>query len=168
MANYTCLLLDVDNTLLDFDTAERKALTETLMHYDLPHDAAACDTYHQVNARLWAALAKGELTKNKLFAVRFSRFVQALGTGVKLSQEQSLAINTYYEAELAHHADLLPGALTALEELGEVATLAAVSNGAAAVQQARIRDSGVERYMDGVYISEKLGVAKPSIGGSCA
>ena len=27
MAIYTCVLLDVDNTLLDFDAAERKALT---------------------------------------------------------------------------------------------------------------------------------------------
>ena len=36
MAYYTCLLLDVDNTLLDFDAAERQALTETLIRYDLP------------------------------------------------------------------------------------------------------------------------------------
>ena len=43
-----------------------------------------------------------------------------------------------------------------------MATLATVSNGAVAVQQARIRDSGVERYMDGIYISEKVGVGKPS------
>ena len=71
-------------------------------------------------------------------------------------------MNDRYEELLATHADVLPGALTALEELGEVATLAIVSNGAVAVQQARNRDSGVERYMDGVYISEKIGAAKPS------
>ena len=104
MAIYTCLLLDVDNTLLDFDAAERQALTAMLQEYDLPHDA------------------------------------QALST----------------------HADLIPGALNALEELGEVATLATVSNGATAVQQPRIQDSGIGRYMDGVYISEKVGCAKPS------
>ena len=38
MAYYTCLLLDADNTLLDFDAAERQALTDTLIRYDLPHD----------------------------------------------------------------------------------------------------------------------------------
>ena len=38
MAIYTCVLLDVDNTLLDFDAAERQALTEMLAEYDLPHD----------------------------------------------------------------------------------------------------------------------------------
>lgn len=63
MAYYTCLLLDADNTLLDFDAAERKALADTLIHYDLPHDEPALDTYHQVNRRLWDSLAKGELNK---------------------------------------------------------------------------------------------------------
>lgn len=159
MAIYTCVLLDVDNTLLDFDAAERQALTAMLEEYELPHDAQACDTYHMVNRELWDALAKGKLSKAKLFQTRFSRFMQAMHLP---DNGKSHAMNDRYEELLATHADVIPGALTALEELGEVATLASVSNGAAAVQQARIRESGVERYMDGVYISEKIGAAKPS------
>ena len=38
MAIYTCVLLDIDNTLLDFDAAERQALTDMLAEYELPHD----------------------------------------------------------------------------------------------------------------------------------
>lgn len=159
MAIYTCILLDVDNTLLDFDAAERQALCAMLEEYDLPHDAQACDVYHKVNRELWDALAKGKLSKAKLFQTRFLHFLQAM----KLPDNgKSHAMNDRYEELLATHADLIPGALNALEELGEVATLATVSNGATAVQQARIRDSGIERYMDGIYISEKIGAAKPS------
>ena len=44
MAYYTCLLLDADNTLLDFDAAERQALADTMAQFELPCDAAACDT----------------------------------------------------------------------------------------------------------------------------
>ncbi len=73
---------------------------------------------------------------------------------------KSKAMNDRYEELLATHADLLPGAMTALEELGEVATLAIVSNGALAVQESRIAASGIGRYMDGIYISEKS--AQPS------
>lgn len=76
------------------------------------------------------------------------------------------AMNDRYEELLATHADLLPGALTALEELSEVATLALVSNGAIAVQESRIAASGIDRYMDGIYISEKVG-ARPSPAPSC-
>ena len=159
MAYYTCLLLDVDNTLLDFDAAERQALTDTLTHYGLPCDAAACDTYHQVNRKLWTGLAKGEIGRSKLFAVRFARFLQAMGLP---DNGKSREINDYYEEQLALHPDILPGALTALDELAEVATLAIVSNGAYKVQSARIADSGIARFMDGVYISEKVGASKPS------
>ena len=159
MAIYTCVLLDVDNTLLDFDAAERQALTEMLAEYDLPHDGHACEVYHKVNRELWDALAKGKLNKAKLFQTRFLRFLQAMDLP---DNGKSHAMNDRYEELLATHSDLIPGALNALEELGEVATLATVSNGAAVVQQARIRDSGVEKYMDGIYISEKVGAAKPS------
>lgn len=159
MANYTCLLLDVDNTLLDFDAAERQALTDTLRQYELPCDAHACDVYHEVNRKLWTSLAKGELNKNKLFAIRFARFMQAMELP---DNGKSREINDYYEDQLALHADIIPGAMSALEELAEVATLAIVSNGATKVQQSRIKASGIDRYMDGIYISEHIGAAKPS------
>mgnify|MGYP000034664787 CR=1 FL=1 len=70
MAIYTCVLLDVDNTLLDFDAAERQALTDMLTEYELPHDARACEIYHAVNRELWDALAKGQLTQAVPAAVR--------------------------------------------------------------------------------------------------
>ena len=159
MAIYTCVLLDIDNTLLDFDAAERQALTDMLAEYELPHDENACAVYHKVNRELWDSLAKGQLNKQKLFQIRFSRFMQAMQLP---DNGKSKAMNDRYEELLATHADLLPGALTALEELGEVATLAIVSNGALAVQESRIAASGIGRYMDGIYISEKVGAATPS------
>lgn len=159
MAYYTCLLLDVDNTLLDFDAAERQALTETLIHYELPHDEQALACYHAVNRRLWDQLAKGELSRNKLFAIRFGQYLKAMALP---EAGKGREMNDYYENALAGHADLLPGALTALHELAEVATLAIVSNGAYKVQRARIEASGIDRLMDGIYISEKVGAAKPA------
>lgn len=159
MAYYTCLLLDADNTLLDFDAAERQALADTMAQFELPCDAAACDTYHQVNGKLWQSLAKGEIGRSKLFAVRFARFLQAMGLP---DNGKSREMNNFYEEQLALHPDVIPGALTALEELAEVATLAVVSNGTAKVQQSRIQASGIGRYLDGIYISEHIGAAKPS------
>ena len=114
MANYTCLFLDVDNTLLDFNAAERAAVGITLEHYGMPNGPEALETYHQINRRLWDSLAKGELNRSKLFAVRFGRVMQALGTPEAGNARE---MNDFYENELANHADLMPGALTALEEL---------------------------------------------------
>ena len=38
MAKYYCILFDADNTLLDFDAAENKALAETLVEYGIEPD----------------------------------------------------------------------------------------------------------------------------------
>lgn len=159
MAYYTCLLLDADNTLLDFDAAERLALTDTLIRYELPHDEQALETYHRVNRQLWDRLAKGELNKNKLFAIRFGQYLKACGLP---DNGKGREMNDYYEEQLSTHADVLPGALNALYELAEVATLAIVSNGAYSVQKPRIEASGVMQFIDGVYISEKVGASKPN------
>ena len=35
MAKYYCILFDADNTLLNFDAAESKALAETLVEYGI-------------------------------------------------------------------------------------------------------------------------------------
>ena len=58
MANYTCLLLDVDNTLLDFNAAERAAVGITLEHYGMPNGPEALETYHQSTASCGTALPK--------------------------------------------------------------------------------------------------------------
>ena len=38
MAKYYCVLFDADNTLLDFDAAENKALAGTLREYGIEPD----------------------------------------------------------------------------------------------------------------------------------
>ena len=101
MAIYTCVLLDIDNTLLDFDAAERQALTDMLAEYELPHDEHACAVYHQVNRELWDALAKGQMNKQKLFQVRFGRFMQAMQLP---DNGKGKAMNDRYEELLSTHA----------------------------------------------------------------
>lgn len=44
MAKYYCILFDADNTLLDFDAAESKALADTLHNYGIEPDAETVQT----------------------------------------------------------------------------------------------------------------------------
>lgn len=156
MARYYCILFDVDNTLLDFDAAENKALTETLEHYQIPADAATMDIYRQINSKLWTSLEKGEIRREKLLSERFTRFLREIGVAGKGGE-----MNQYYLDRLATHPDIIPGTLEVLAELAEVATLAVVSNGIQRVQIQRIGESGVAGYMEDIFVSEKLGYDKP-------
>lgn len=157
MAYYHCILLDVDNTLLDFSASEHKALYETLEQFGLPRSAETEARYREINTQLWAALERGEIKKDKLFTERFARFLRAIG-----AQGDPAAINRYYFDHLAQHADIVPGVREVLSELSEVATLAAASNGVERVQLGRLEASGIRPYLDELFISEKMGATKPS------
>ena len=157
MAYYHCLLLDVDGTLLDFEAAEHKALRETMEHFGIPATDENEQTYVTINKGLWAALEKGQVKREKLGALRFARLLEAVGM-----QGDAAQIDRYYLQQLGTHADTMPGALEAVRELAEVATLAVASNGVERVQLSRLADSGLDKYMDGVFVSERVGVEKPS------
>ena len=158
MAKYYCILFDADNTLLNFDAAENKALAETLVNYGIEPDAETVQTYRTINEELWRQLEKGQIRREKLFGERFSRFLKAIdaaGDGVEM--------NRCYLEQLSTHPDLMsPEVLDVLRELSEVATLAIVSNGAQKVQTRRLAESGVMNFMEDVFISEKMGCEKPN------
>lgn len=157
MAYYHCILLDLDGTLLDFEAAEHKALLETLDHFGLPTDHETEQTYIAINKELWAALEKGQIKRDKLMTERFARLLKKLG-----AQGNAGEMGRWYLSRLASHPDTIPGALDAVRELSEVATLAVVSNGVAKVQERRLENSGLLPYMDEIFISEQIGVEKPN------
>ena len=102
MAKYYCILFDADNTLLNFDAAESKALAETLVNYGIEPDAETVQTYRTINSELWRQLEKGQLKREKLMAERFTRFLKAIdaaGDGAEM--------NRFYLEQLSTHPDLM-------------------------------------------------------------
>ena len=158
MAKYYCILFDADNTLLDFDAAESKALADTLRNYGIEPDAETVQTYRTINGELWRQLEKGQIRRDKLMAERFTRFLKAVnaaGSGAEMNQ--------YYLDQLSTHPDLAaPNVLDVMKELAEVATLAVVTNGFDRVQSRRVAESGLKEFVEEIFVSEKLDSEKPS------
>ena len=148
MAKYYCILFDADNTLLNFDAAESKALAETLVNYGIEPDAETVQTYRTINEELWRQLEKGQIRREKLFSERFSRFLKAIdaaGDGVEM--------NRCYLDHLSSHPDLMtPNVLDVLGELSEVATLAIVTTGFETGQSPRVTASGLGAYLQDVSV----------------
>ena len=158
MAKYYCILFDADNTLLDFDAAEAKALAETLVHYGIEPDSQTVETYRRINAGLWQQLEKGQIRREKLMTERFTRFLKEIGAIARGAE-----MNRYYLDRLSTHPDLMPGGvLEVLRELSEVATLAIVTNGFDRVQSRRVKGAGLLDTIEEVFVSEKLDAEKPS------
>ena len=113
MAKYYCVLFDADNTLLDFDAAENKALADTLREYGIEPDAETVQTYRTINEELWRQLEKGQIRRDKLMGERFTRFLKAVnaaGNGVEM--------NKFYLDQLSTHPDLTsPNVLDFVEDV---------------------------------------------------
>ena len=57
------LLLDLDDTILDFHKAERIALSKTIRSFGIAPTEAILNRYHEINKWHWEQLEKGKLTR---------------------------------------------------------------------------------------------------------
>lgn len=154
--NYKYLLLDMDMTLLDFKKSEMlafKGVTESVGKEFSEDDYIR---YSNTNERFWLMLDKGLITRKELLAGRFAEFAKRWG-------EDSLHLNQIFIDNLANSGDWLDGAqdfLKALQKSGKYRTYVA-SNGPVVTVSGRVRASGLDRFADGVFISEEAGAPKP-------
>ena len=154
---YRYLLVDNDNTLMDFNLAERKSLIEALEACGIAPDEETCAAYHHINDALWKALERGEITQKELKIERFARLLARLGR----TDLDAMAVSQVYSGHLATHDDLLPGALELLQALHGRMKIALVSNGVSTIQRGRLSRSPLLPLLDAVIISEEVGARKP-------
>lgn len=150
------VLLDLDNTILDFNTAERRALSRAFqtMGLDFNDDIAAL--YHKINNRHWEMLEDGILTRDQVLVRRFEALYRELGREGDAVRTQAL-----YEGYLAEGHWFLPGAEALLKSLRGRCRLFICSNGVQRVQDGRIASAGIAPYFEKIFISEHMGANKP-------
>ena len=154
---YQYLLIDNDNTIMDFNAAEAKALIDVLQNHGLPPDEATVHTYHEINDALWKALERGETTQPKLKVERFRQLLTVLNR----HDVDAEVIAAEYAAGLGNHADLLPGAAEFIHAVHGRMKIALVSNGVSAIQRGRLAKCPLTPLFDAIVISEEVGAAKP-------
>ena len=157
MRTYSTIFFDIDNTLLDFYKAEEVAIRKVLMAHSLPYDDETVKTYSKINQSYWERFEKGEIPKSEFFEGRFKTLLSVLNR----DGNTSAIANDYFEA-LSEGYFKIDGAddiLTVLKNRGY--KLYATTNGIALTQYKRIKNSGLERFFDGIFVSEEAGHQKP-------
>ena len=153
---YPYLLFDADNTLFDFDQAERNAHLLLCRAHGLAFSEEGYQLYHKCNADLWRDFDRGLCTKEYLLVERFRRYLAI--TGERADPE---ALNRDHLRALGEGAMLLPGAEELCRVLSRDHRLYLLTNAVASVQKARFANSAIAPYFQGVFISEEVGVGKP-------
>lgn len=154
---YKTILIDADDTLLDFKRSEREAARETFAAFGIPSDDNTVALYSDINDRLWKLHERGGITKEELRTRRFDMLCEELGCSA-----DSYDIARKYITTLEGKSYLIPGALKTVESLYGRSRLYLITNGFATVQKNRFGSSPLARYFDGVFISELIGHEKPS------
>ncbi len=153
---YKIALFDADNTLLDFTRSEHDALADCLIARGFPHDNAVIARYSAINDAAWKRLERGETTRERLRIERFTEFFGAYGFDCDPEQ-----MADDYMAALCTKSYPMDGAETLIKRLAGRCRLFIITNGLAAVQNARFDVTAMAPHFEGVFISEQLGCAKP-------
>ena len=156
MKKYKTLLFDSDDTLLDFKTAESKALAAAMKEYGLPFSKELCNIYSEANKVYWKAFEKGEIEKKEIYVGRFELFLKNANIDYPAAK-----LAAKYEELLSRQYDIIEGADLTCEALQDEYDMYIVSNGNVNVQLARLDGSGFRRYFKDVFVSEKVGYQKP-------
>ncbi|MCA9727947.1 MAG: YjjG family noncanonical pyrimidine nucleotidase [Candidatus Eisenbacteria bacterium] len=154
MSRYRWIIFDADNTLFDFDRAERSALVRTLAAFALPYDDEVHARYTAISARLWKAFEAGEISSPRLRVARFEQLLESIDADPEPVSER-------YLTELGTQADLFPESEHVVRTLAATHRLMLATNGIADVQRARFRIASIRDCFHDVVISDEIGVAKP-------
>lgn len=156
---FEILLIDLDDTILDFKMQEYVAIRRTLQDAGLDPTDAVCALYSRINDQHWKRLEKGEITRDEVLYGRFRVLFGELGI-----QADPVQTSRNYMENLADGHYFLPGALEAVRSLSQNYRLYLASNGTSSVQRRRIESAGLERYVQDIFISQDVGVNKPGKG----
>ena len=157
--NFDVLLWDVDGTLLDFLAAEKAAIKKLFGEFGLGECTdAMIARYSEINKHYWEALERGDLTKPVILVRRFADFFAEYGIDTSVAE----AFNELYQIRLGDTVVFCDDSYELLSSLRGRVKQYAVSNGTVVAQTRKLRRSGFDRLLDGVFLSEELGYEKPA------
>lgn len=158
MGKYTTVLWDLDQTILDFDKSMDYAIRTSFEKLGLAVTDEIVARYAVINDSYWKRLELGEITKEEVLLGRFRTLFEELG----ITQYQAEDIAGFYQDQLGSVAFYLDDAdkvICRLKENGYKQYI--LTNGVNRTQEQKLKISGLDQIMDGVFVSELIGYPKP-------
>lgn len=157
MGRFEAVLWDVDGTLLDFLYAQRKAITKCLESIGREATEEMVQRYSEINDSYWKRFELGEVTKEQLLTGRFVSLFEVY----RITDADVYAFQRAYEENLGMVYRYLDDSYALCKSLRGRVKQYIITNGTTPVQESKLRLSGLGELMDGIFISEQIGVPKP-------
>lgn len=155
---YKAILWDVDGTLLNFLKSESAAMKECFQVCGLGECTdEMVHAYSKINEGYWKLLELHKVEKPVLFRRRFEDLFSKYGLSYDTAK-----FNTLYQQTLGNHIFPNDNSLELVKSLKGKIRQYAVTNGSFTAQERKLRRSGLDRLLDGIFISDVVGFEKPS------
>ncbi|EMI9088186.1 noncanonical pyrimidine nucleotidase, YjjG family [Bacillus cereus] len=156
MKKYKTLLFDVDDTLLDFQKAEKMALRMLFEEKGIPLTSEVEVQYKTINKSLWDAFEEGKMNRDEVVNTRFSILFKEYGEEV-----DGILFENNYRSYLEEGNQLIQGAFEFISQIQSEYDLYIVTNGISKTQDKRLRNAGLHTLFQDVFVSEDTGFQKP-------
>lgn len=157
----TDVFFDLDHTLWDFDKNSKLAFKRVFNknNIDINFDDFI-KVYEPINLEYWRLFRNEKVSKQELRRGRLINSFKKLNLKFSIEIIDQLAENYIEELPLDNH--LFKDALEVLNYLSKKYTLHIITNGFKNVQQQKITNSGIKKYVTTITTSEEVGVKKPN------
>ncbi len=157
----TDVFFDLDHTLWDFEKNSaitfKKILSENNIAIQLED---FLKVYIPINLQYWKLYREEKVTKEELRYNRLKKVFDALE--YKVLDEVIYKLSEDYIKYLSSFNHLFPNAKEILEYLKPNYNLHIITNGFNAVQEKKLKNSGIFNYFNSIVDSEMAGVKKPN------
>ena len=141
------ILFDADGTLWDFDASAKLSMQTNFARRGYDFSDAVFERYQD---------ERGEMPRDRVLTERFDLLFAELG----ITEKGSVFAAEFREV-LENNPIWMDGAVELLTRLRPDFGMYIVTNGVASTQHKRIARTGLDRYVDGFFISEEIGSQKP-------
>ena len=154
------ILWDLDNTLIDFDIAERNAIRSLFEKYNLgPCTDSMLKEYDKINKAYWKKFEKKEIDKKLGLVQRYIDFFKLYNLDTSIARE----FNDAYQIALGDTIIYLDDSYNIIKSLKGKVKQYLVSNGTTAAQRNKLKKSKFDALFDDVFLSDEIGFEKPSV-----
>ena len=151
------VLIDIDDTLLDFRKSAEKAIYLCFKKYGLEFNQNVIQTFHTINDELWLRIERKEITKQDMYGLRWVSIFKELGITLDGFEMENL-----FRSTLSGIAEPVDNAYDLLVYLYEKYPLYAASNSSFEHQRKRMTQSDMLKYFQKMFVSENVGALKPA------
>lgn len=151
------VLMDVDNTLLDFNECARESIRRGFGDWGLEFRDEMFDIFRRTNDSLWLEIENGTLTRENLREIRWNLIFSQLGI-----EADGKSFEWVFQGYLDESAVTVEGALETVKYLSGKYTVCAASNAPMERQINRLKKSGFYPFLRHIFTSGELGYSKPS------